>query len=701
MNLKTFFSPQSIAIVGASKNSQKLGHGILKNIIDSGFTGKVFPINPNSHRILNLKCYASVSELPTLPELVIIVIPSQFVVDVIEKAAQFGTRNFVIISAGFKEIGPEGIARENKLKELIEHYHLNILGPNCLGFMATHTKLNASFAAAFPQIGKIAFASQSGAICTGILDRAVSMQLGFAYFVSIGNKVDIDEIKLLEFWENDPQVSVIAFYLEGISQGRKFLEITKRISLKKPIIIIYPGESEKTKAAISSHTGTLGGGGKSAVQAFKQSGITITQSLENFFDYLKTFAYSKIPAGENVAIITNAGGPAILTIDSLVKEGLNLTDFNPLTIDQLKQNLPEVVNLRNPLDVIGDATASRYERGIQAVLEDKNVDSVLVILTPQLNTEIEKTAAIIVKLSKSQSKPILPAFIGGWKIQKGIDLLNKNQIPTFYFPERAVKSIKKLINYSVWRRQNLHPKYQPPVPNQLSPQTKTKLLSYFNSAAQRPSRFLNDAESFAIIKNYQIPVYPYLCSLDEKKILQEAEKIGFPVVLKLSHPQYPHKTDINAIKLNLKNTNEVQTAIQELQKTAIGLKMSLQEYQFMVQKMSQHDFEVIIGAKRDLNFGPMIMFGGGGIYTEIYHDVSFRFLPCNQEEIEKMIQETKIAKVLQGYRGKEKVEISKIVTIITKVSQLINDFPQIQEFDINPLTISDSQIIVADVKIKV
>jgi len=703
MNLENFFTPASVAVIGASRNPQKIGYGILKNIIEGQFKGKIYPVNPQAQEILNFPSFAKIADIQPLPDLAIIALPASLVLDTVLESAKANIKNFIIISAGFKEVGPEGATREKDLAKIVTEYNLNVLGPNCLGFINTHHLLNASFASTSPLKGGIAFASQSGALCTAVLDWAAKGILGFSYFVSVGNKIGISEIDLLELWENDANVSCIALYLEGIKDGRRFLHATQRISLKKPIIIISPGFSQEAQNAISSHTGSIATESQTLTTVFSQAGLIHAKNLEDLFDDMTVFANAKLPGGRNVAVVSNAGGPSILTTDEIIKQNLFIAPLTEKTISNLAEKLPRIINLRDPLDLVGDALSTRYEEALREILHEQVVDAVIILLTPQIMTEIEETASVIVKLSKKYDKPILTAFMGGVSVERGVRILNEHKIPNFSFPERAVGALRQLVAYHEWIESSKGKKafFVENKKSILQISDLPKLNQIIEKGKQRKNGFLSDQETFEILKAFSFPIPPYGFANNSAGVATMARFIGLPVVLKISSPDLPHKSDLGGVKVNLDNFEKVGKAAKMLETIVKNESHNLSGWSFLIQKMIWADHELIIGAKKDPNFGHLIMFGAGGIYTEIYKDLAFRLAPLEKKDAQALIQETKVYQILKGYRGKEMANLGKIGEVLHLTSNLVMQLPEIQELDFNPLLVSDQEATIADAKIRV
>ncbi|MFN4227939.1 MAG: acetate--CoA ligase alpha subunit [Candidatus Ratteibacteria bacterium] len=690
--LEFFFKPKSICLVGASTNPEKLGFKILKNIIDGKYNGKIFPVNPNADTILNLRCYKNVSEIPDLVDLALIVIPSDYVCDVAEECGKKGIKGLIVISAGFKETGQEGKKKEERLIEIVKKYKMRLIGPNCLGIIDTKNRLNASFASDMPPEGKISFITQSGALGTAILDWAIKENIGFSKFISFGNKADVNEIDLIEELENDPDTNVILLYLEGISDGRKLIDIGKSVSIKKPIIVIKGGKTEKGIKTASSHTGSLSGSDIAFGSAIKQSGMIRAKTVEELFDLSLIFSYQPILKGESIGIVTNAGGPSVMAVDMIEEMGLKLAEFSPQTIENLKSFLPPASNVYNPVDILGDAKADRYEKAIECVISDQNVDGIMVILTPQIITQIEETAESIVRKSKQHTKPIITCFMGGKRVEQGIKILKENKIPNYFSPERGIFSFKAMSDYRKRIEESLIGKI---VKFKVEKEKVEEKIEYFR---KQKINMVGDIEGREILSLYGINVInSFLAKNQEEceKFLKENKGL---YVMKLVSPDIIHKTEAGGIKLNIKEPKEGKKAFTEIIDSAKKYKPNANIIGVQIQPMIKEGIEVIIGVSKDIQFGHLIMFGLGGIYVELLKDVSFRVIPITDIDAENMINEIKTSKILKGFRNMPKMDVNSIKETLLKVSQLVSDFPVIKEMDINPLIVREKGCIAVDVR---
>lgn len=690
--LNYFFNPKSVCLIGASTNPEKLGFKILKNIIDGGYKGKIYPVNPKGESILNLKCYKNISEISEPVELAIIVVPSEFVCDVAEECGKKKIKGLIVISAGFKEIGEEGRRKEERLKEIVKKYNMRLIGPNCLGIIDAKNKLNASFAVEMPPEGKISFITQSGALGTAILDWSIKENVGLSKFISFGNKADVNEVDLIEEFENDPDTNVILLYLEGISDGRKFIEVAKRVIQKKPIIVVKSGKTESGSKSASSHTGSLSGSDIAFDAAVRQSGIIRANTVEELFDYALIFSYQPVLKGSKIAIITNAGGPSVMAVDMIEEKKLTLAKFSQNTINNLKNFLPPASNINNPVDILGDAKADRYEKAIEVVISDDNVDGIMVILTPQITTQISETARIISEISKRYEKTIVCCFMGGKRVEEGINILKQNKIPNYFSPERGIISLKAMDNYRKFKEDCLKGKY---IKFEVE---KEKVRQKIENFKRQKINIIGDIEGREILSFYGINTIGSFLAKNEKECEEFLEKNKGAFVMKLVSPDIIHKTEAGGIKLGIKTPKQAKLAFKEIINSAKNYKKDAKIIGVQIQKMIEKGVEVIIGVNKDIQFGHLIMFGLGGIYVELLKDVSFRVAPITDKDADEMINEIKTSKILKGFRNIPPCNIESIKEIILRVSQLVCDFPEIKEMDINPLIVNEDEAIAVDIR---
>lgn len=681
--LETFSCPQAVAVIGASRDKEKLGHGVLSNLIEHDYPGQVYPINPKADEILGLKCYPSVLDVPGPIDLAVVVIPNKYVAAALEECGQKGVKGVIIISAGFREAGLEGVRMEREIVAIAKRHGMRLIGPNCLGVIDTICPLDASFAAGMPPQGKIAFMSQSGALCTAILDWALAAEIGFSRFVSLGNKADVSEVDLLAAWEDDPHSKVILTYIEGLSEGRKFMKIARRVTRRTPVIAVKSGSTDAGSRAVSSHTGSLAGSARAYESAFRQSGVLKAESIQHLFDYSLAFAYQPVLQGGRIAIVTNAGGPGVMATDALEREGLSLASLSRETIDVLRDNLPAAASIYNPIDVLGDAPTDRYALALEAALKDEGVNGVIVILTPQVMTKIEETAEAVGRIAAGCDKPILGCFMGQARVGPGIKVLNEYKVPNYPFPERAVGALKAMLDYRRWLE-------RPSLEIEEFDVDQERVRRIFDQVRADGRQTIGDAEARDILEAYgiRIPASKLATSADEA--VEIAEGIGYPLVMKIASPDILHKTDIGGVKLGLADATDVRDAFDLLVYRATRYMPDAEIWGCLVQEMVRGGKEVIVGMNCDPQFGPLMMFGLGGIYVEALKDVAFRIAPFSRQEAQEMIAEIRAYSLLKGVRGERPSDTEAIVDTLLRLSQLVTDFPEIMEMDINPLIVFEA-----------
>jgi len=678
--LDTFFQPKSVAIVGASANTDKLGFIVLNNAVTSGYKGTLYPINPKGGTILGLTVYPSITALPETPDLAVVVIPYPLVPAAMEEIGQKGIPACVVISAGFREAGTEGMKREVEVTSLARQYNVRLVGPNCLGLIDTFTPINVTFAAGTPPSGPIGFMSQSGALGTAILDWSMAgSEIGFSKFVSLGNKADVSEIDLLEAWAEDEHTRVILAYSEGLPKGQHFMEVARRVSRKKPIIITKSGVTTAGSRAVSSHTGSLAGSEQAYAAAFRQAGVLRAETMQDLFDYAIAFADQPLLAGSRIAIVTNAGGPGILCTDALERAGLSLAQLEPNTKLELQKFLPDSASSANPVDVLGDAFADRYEFALQQVIADPNVDGIIVIVTPQAMTQIAETAHAVGRASKGTTKPILGCFMGQFRMHAAVDILSKDyDVPNYPFPERAARAFAAMRDYRTLRD-------APDRELVRFQMDSAAIQKVFQTVRDEGRVSVGDFESRAILEACKLRIPKATLAPNAEEAVAAADQIGYPVVLKIASPDILHKTDVGGVKVNLRNAGEVRDAFDLIVYRAQRYVPGATIWGCLVQEMIPPGMEILIGMNRDPQFGPLVTFGMGGIYVEVLKDVTFRVAPFDRADAEAMLSEIRAAALLNGVRGARPVDKEAVVDTLLKISQLVTDFPQIVEMDINPL----------------
>ena len=697
-NLDYFFNPNSIAVIGASDREGSVGKILLINLKKS-FKKKIYPINLKKNRILNLKAYKSVLAVNDVIDLAVIATPAATVLSVIKECIKANIKACIIVSAGFKELGKKGLELENQILKAARN-KIRIIGPNCLGLMNTHAGINATFAKSMAIKGNIAFISQSGALCTAILDYSLKENIGFSSFISIGSMIDVDFGDLISYLSNDKNTKSILLYVENIGNARSFLSAAREAAISKPIILIKSGRTFESKKAAESHTGALAGSDDVLDTALKRVGVLRVDTISELFEMADILAKLPILKGNNLAIVTNAGGPGVIAVDALIKNGGELAPLSKQTFLKLNLVLPSAWSHNNPIDILGDATEKRYVDAIDILLKDKNVDGVLAILTPQYMTDATKIALKLRKFSKSKI-PVFASFIGADSVKKGINILSKSKMATFIYPDTACKIFSKMFQYS----KNLKSLYETPKKiefiNKNDFYKKNIEIKKIFSRARKAGRYLLDEdESKKVLQLFDIPIVPTFIAKNKKKAIEHAKKIGYPVVLKIYSKDISHKSDFGGVVLNINSDSEVQEAFDKILFSTIKAHSKKAFLGVCVQKMiKDKGFELILGSLKDNEFGPVILFGTGGELVEVYNDKALALHPLNSNLANKLMQNTKIYKALLGYRSRKKIDIKLLEEIIVKFSNLITSYNEIKEFDINPLFVFENKIVALDARI--
>lgn len=696
-NLDAIFSPQSIAVVGASASPGKVGHDIFVNILEGGYTGTLYPVNPSAKSISSVKCYKSIIDIPDTIDLAIVILPPKLALSSIQDAIKKNVRGVVIVSAGFREIGPEGRKIEDEIVAVCREAGVRIVGPNCLGVInpIQDVKMNASFATRMPQAGNISFISQSGALCTSVLDFAANRDFGFSKFISIGNKADLDELDILRYLHDDLDTEVIMVYIEELRRGAEFIEAVKEItsgSRPTPILAIKSGRTSAGAAAAASHTGALAGSEALYDAIFEQAGIIRCNTIDELFDYANAFTYKKksslgklvrkIPNGNRVAIVTNAGGPGILATDMTMTSGLELAKFSEKTLETLGNQLPPTANIHNPVDVIGDASFDRYETALAAVVNDENVDGAMVILTPQSMTDTLGTAKAVVNIAQRSNKPILCCFMGVVDVSEGVDYLQEHGYPVYCFPENAANSFSALYRYSSWlKREQLEP---------FSFKHDTdRAATIIKDCLDSNKTKLGEIEGYEILKCYGMNVLPTELAKTPEDAAKIASEMGFPVVMKIVSPQILHKSDAKGVEVGISSEQEAKEAFNRIVENAGKYDPKAEIKGVLIVKMAPKGEEIILGASNYPGFGPLLMFGLGGIFVELFKDVAFRLAPIDRNEARSMIEGIKGKKILEGFRGRPKADKMIIEETLVRLSDMVVNHPEISEIDINPLLVHE------------
>ena len=692
MSLDPLFRPQSIAVIGASRTSGKVGYDILASLIQGGFQGTIVPVNPSASVILDLPCYPDLATYNHSVDLAILAVPKEIILDAVGDCFKAGVKAIIIVTSGFREFNEEGHILEKQIVGMCRRNGVRVLGPNCLGVINTENRMNASFAGNIPESGDISIFSQSGALCAVMLDLAAGRHLGIAKVISVGNKADITEVDILAELAADPQTKVIVGYLEDISTGDKFVKIAEEAASVKPVVILKSGTTEAGLKAAASHTGVLATVDTAYAAAFNRSGVVRADSFEALFDYAAAFALQPLPAGNRILIITNTGGAGTIAADAVERAGMHVAPPDSNTTSSLRDRLPRVASFMNPVHVLGDAPPARYLAAIESAQSSPEVDAILVILVPQVMTYPKETALDIAGFLDG-SKPVVAAFMGGEEIFPSRRVLSEAGLPVFDSPERAVAALRAMYQYSLWRS-------RPP-----------RMVTRFRVNKRRVERIITRKQRKGLLQisevkgkdilsayGFRIPNGSLAASAEEAAEI--AERIGYPVAMKIVSPNMIHKSDFGGVQLNLQDADSVEDAydlmIMKLGKRVPGAVIE----GVYVEEMAGKGLEVIIGMNRDPQFGPMLMFGLGGIFVEVLKDVTFHLAPITETEAVQMLKSTRSYAMLEGKRGQKRVDIGAIASGLQRISQLTTDFPQILELDINPFIVGEfgSEPVVADVR---
>lgn len=704
--LTPLFSPRSVAVIGASRHAKKIGHIVLQNLRDGHFPDGLYPINPEAKTIDGLTCYPTVESLPIIPDLAIIVIPAAYVIPSVSAAARHGIKNFVVLSAGFKEIGNEGLTRELALRELAHTYHLNIIGPNCLGFLNARDQVNATFGQRDHIVGNVHMVSQSGAMATGLFDWAKSAGVGLDDVITLGNKAMLSENDILRYWHDTDQPTShqeppapIGLYLESIEHGEEFIALARELSLTHPLILLKPGKSEAAQRAIQSHTGALAQSDAVLSTALRTAGVIRAEGVEDLFDLIHASAWTHAPMGPRVAIISNAGGPAVIATDLVHDLGLTLAPLSKKTHHILATHLPREANIANPIDVLGDALSDRYATALSAVLSEPTVDAVVVILTPQVMTQIEATATIIAAAARVHHKTIVCSFMGGSHIVPGERVLNYYHIPSFRYPERAVRTLASLWQWRSWQQTQKNTEHHTEIGHHLSFDAKKHLVHSIRQARKDKQTVLPSLESTKLLSTLGVSVPPSQSVSSMVSAVQFANRHGYPLVLKISSPNLAHKTDAKGVITNISSHVELHAGLRALQKTirTLGLEHDTHTT-IQIQKQITGGIEVIVGMKRDPQFGPVWLIGAGGIMAELFGDTSLLLPPFSASAVAAWIERTHIAKLLHGYRGDAPYAVHALTHAITQLLPL-GLMEDIIDVTLNPLIVTHKDVYAVDARI--
>ncbi len=704
-SLLPIFQPKSIAVVGASRDSSSIGYRILQELVMNRFEGPVYPVNPRAKVIGSIRAYASIRDLPDRVDLAVITVPSSAVLEVVDECAAFGVRALIVITAGFAEVGANGRDLQNQLLEKSRSSGMRMVGPNCMGVLNTdpNIRMNASFSSVFPPEGKVAMSSQSGALGMAILDFAQQRGLGLSTFISVGNKADVSGNDLLQYWEEDPRTDVILLYLESFGNPRRFARLARRVSRRKPIVAVKSGRTLSGKRAAGSHTAALAASDIAVEALFGQTGVIRAQTLEEMFDLASLLGSQPLPKGNRVGIVTNAGGPGILCADACEANGLVVPELSKARRLRIAKYLPPAASVVNPVDMIASAPPEHYRKTIENVLSAKEIDALIVIYIPVLPVDLPLiTAAIGQGIAAGRKKggagkPVLACLMTHQEGSQSL-LLNGEKIPAFPFPESAAHVLSKAERYSRWKK-------EPPgvIPDFEDTDPKAARQVCLNVIEERGGSWLSAQESRQVLNAMRLPLPQSGVAKDPDEAAEIAEKIGFPVAIKLASRELIHKTEIGGVHLNLQNSQEVKKAFQKIRKRLVDLGKNEAMEGVLVQQMISGGIEVMVGATEDPLFGPLIAFGLGGIHIEILNDIAFRISPLTDKDASKMVRQIHGYRLFEGYRGHPPADIKAMEDVLLRISRLVEEVPEITELDLNPIfAMPPGQgCLIADVRIKV
>jgi acetyl coenzyme A synthetase (ADP forming)-like protein len=689
-SLDPILRPKSIAVIGASRQESTIGWQIVDNLLKHGFQGPVYPVNPKATAIHSLPAYARIGEVPGPVDLAVVVVPKELVLEVVRESVEAGVRGFVVISAGFREIGGEGERREAALLEIIRTRGVRMIGPNCMGVLNTEAgiRMNATFSPASPPAGNVAFMSQSGAMGLSILDYAESLGIGISMFVSVGNKADVSGNDLLEYWKDDPGTGLVLLYIESFGNPVRFVELAREITRRKPIAVVKSGRTAAGARAAASHTGALAQTDLATDAILRQSGVIRAQTVQELFDLATAFSNQPLPRGKRVAIVTNAGGPGIILADACESEGLEVASLSPGTESKLLASLPEEASVKNPVDMIASARAETYEAALDAVLEDPNVDAAIASFVPPLGIQAEDVARALVNVnSRHPSKPLLGVLLGRQGLPEGLATLHRARVPAYLFPESAARALAAMWRQSEWQAR--------PSGKRIAFEVDDRSVSdAIARTRERGERKLSEPDALQVLEAYGIPVTPweFVPGDDAKRLWEEAaraaQRLGYPLAIKVVSPQIIHKTELGAVVLGVTDEEELGETVPRMLSDVSGRfegPSPLRVEGLLLQQMAPSGRETIAGLTRVPRVGPMVMFGLGGIYVEALRDVSLRVCPISEADAEEMIREVKMHRLLEAIRGEPARDAGALVDALLRLSQLALAHPEIAEMDVNPL----------------
>ena len=664
--LDPFFKPKGVAVIGASRDPHKLGHGVVRNLKEYRYRGPIYPVNRSASEILGERCYATVSNVPDPVDLAVVVVPSKAVPGTLRECGERGIKHAIVVSGGFSETGEEGRKLEEELKNVADEMDIHVIGPNCIGTIDTHTPVNTTFVTGMPESGEIGFCSQSGAMVASVIDWARGAGVGFSRIVSLGNQADVNETQMIEALRQDNQTRVITAYIEGVSDGKAFLESAKTAALEKPFVALKGGRGKSGAKAVASHTGALAGSTEAYEAAFKRSGVQQAETMEEMFDWARALAWQPLPKGKRVAVLTNAGGPAILAVDALEKAGLEMAELTTETKNYLKSRLPKAASINNPVDVLAGSGPGTYAVALDALLTDDTVDSVVVIQAPQDWFLPASLAEVVGEVAGVHDKPVIASIMGKASVDEALGILHKRKVPNVAFPERVASILSAMLQRKEWL--NIR-------------RDKTARIEV---ADRKTAMDYASKESWtSLLETYGINLPPQEKASSIEEALKSAETIGYPVVLKLLSDEVTHKTEINGVKLGIDYEDDLRKAWKELEDSAkiAGVHMK----GVLIQKMLTGGYEVIIGIRQDEQFGPLALFGTGGTDVELLRDVASGIAPLNRLQAEQLISETAAGAKLKGWRNQPEADRETVIEYLMRMGQLAEDLPGVQELEINPL----------------
>jgi acetyl coenzyme A synthetase (ADP forming)-like protein len=663
-----FFNPSGVAVIGASRDPHKLGHGVVRNLMEYHYRGSIYPVNPVASEILGHTCYPSVADVPDPVDLAVIVVPVKIVVDMLDQCGKRGIKHVIVVSGGFSETGPEGQVHEEALARVAREHNIRVIGPNCIGLIDTHTSVNTTFVVGMPQVGDIGFVSQSGAMCAAVIDWARGAGVGFSRIVSLGNQVDVNETEMLEAVAADPQSRVITAYIEGVADGRAFIQVAEKASRRKPVVVLKAGQGASGAKAVASHTGALAGSAEAYTAAFQHSGVLAASTMEELFDWARALAWQPLPDGKRVAVLTNAGGPAILAVDAIEATGLQVAPLTDETRAYLRPRLPAAASVENPVDVLAGSGPGTYAVALDALLSDSTVDSVIVIMAPNDWFLPASLAEVICEVAAVHHKPVLASIMGLASVDQALTILHQRRVPNFAFPERAPSALAAMLARRQWL--------------DTPPEAPVELIDIDPDAASAALKEGNLAE---LVAAYGVTLPPNKLAATAEEATRLADEIGYPVALKLVSPHITHKSDVGGVALNLADGDAVRDAFDRIVSSAFAAHPHAKIEGALVQKMLTGGQEIIVGVRRDAQFGPLALVGQGGVDVELLRDVAMGIAPLSHSQAQRMLDSTRAGVRLKGWRGAPPADRGAVLDTMLRMSQVACDFAEIAELEINPL----------------